>query len=200
MRTQSKAAGAGAQAGFSLIEGLIAAALLLVVAVSVLPLFVRALESNLAGGRRSQLSTFAGAELEEVNQAPVDQAAWSVTGQPGGVLTLDSRFWDAGAPSVPDTLGDERWVDAEGDAVGLIQWQSDVTIRKYALADLQILIGSGPGGGVVSGGLNPMLFDDPLSDDEGAHFIERRVTVKERRAALPAATGKRITVSQLRAF
>ena len=42
-------------AGFSLVEGLIAAALLLVIAVSILPLFTRALKSNLSGGRASQL-------------------------------------------------------------------------------------------------------------------------------------------------
>ena len=45
-----------------------------------------------------------------------------------------------------------------------------------------------------------MLLDTPLTDDENAHLLEFRVTMKENREALPAATGKRITVSHHRAF
>ncbi|MCP4250943.1 MAG: hypothetical protein GY778_28230 [bacterium] len=185
--------------GFSLVEGLIAAALLLVIAVSILPIFVRALDNNLSGGRRSQLSTFASGDLEALNQVPIDQDAWSVAGEPGGVLSLGSRFWANGSVSNPVTLGDERWVDLETDAPGeLILWQSDAAIRKYSLADIQILVGAG--GGLVSGGANPMLFDNPLTDDEGGHFTELRLTIKENRDALPAASGRRITIGHFRAF
>ena len=188
------------QAGFSLIEGIIAAGLLLVVAVAVLPIFVRALDSNLSGGRRSQLSTFASGELEELNQQSVDQAAWSVAGAPGGVLERGSRFWDSGPNLEPDLLGDEAWVDvlpADPDRLVLYQ-RSSSTVRKYNLADIQIVVGAG--GGLASSGVDPMLFDSPLADDDGAHLTEIRVSIRENREALPAASGKRITVRQFRVY
>ncbi len=200
MRTTRRIPSNG-QAGFSLVEGLIAAALLLVVAVSVLPIFIRALDSNLAGGRRSQLSTFASGELEELNQESVDQAAWSVAGAPGGVLELGSRFWDIGADvdNAPEKLGDEKWVDLEGDAAGLILFQrSSASVRKYNLADIQVVVGAG--GGLASSGANPMLFDNPLADDDGAHLTEIRISIRENRETLNAASGKRITVRQFRVY
>lgn len=207
MRSRRKppAAPGSPEAGFSLVEGLMAAALLLIVAVSILPLFYRALESNLFGGRRSQLATFASGDLEALNQQPVDQSAWSVSAAPGGVLDLGTSFWEDLTQTNPETLGDERWdapwtvgnTPTAGPGV-LTLWRSDAEVRKYALADVQILVGAG--GGVVTGGAHPMLFDNPLTDDDGAHFTELRVTIKEMRDALPAASGKRITVGQLRAF
>lgn len=191
------------QAGFSLIEGLIAAALLLVIAVSILPIFVRAIDSNLSGGRASQLSTFVSADIEGVNQEPVDQDAWDVAASlTPGVLDLGDDFWDIGPPLPGLKLGDEKWVDLETDATGpgSLMWSRNVSIRKYSLSDVQILIGTDPAAGLVTGGVSPMLFDNPLTDDSEAHIAEVRVTLKERRDALPAASGKRMTVGHFRSF
>lgn len=190
------------QAGFSLVEGLIATALLLVIAVSVLPIFMRALDSNLSGGRSSQLSTFVHADIEAVNQEPVDQDAWEVGGTGTGVLALGEDFWDIGPPLPNLYLGDEQWVDTELDATGpsSLMWSREIEIRKYSLADIQVLIGTDPTTGLVTSGVSPLLFDDPLTDDTEAHLAEFRVTIKEKRDALPAASGKRITVGHFRAF
>ena len=188
------------QAGFSLVEGLIAAALLLVIAVSVLPIFMRALESNLSGGRSSQLSTFVSTDLEGVNQEPVDQDAWDVGGTGTGVLDLGDDFFDLGPSSPSLYVGDEKWVDTEADATGpgSLLWRRNISVRKYSLADVQILVGAG--GGLVTAGESPMLFDAPLTDDAEAHLAEIRVTIKERRDGVPAASGKRVTTGHFRAF
>ena len=193
---------ARSQCGFSLVEGIIAAALVLVVAVAVLPIFVRALDSNLSGSRRSQLSNFVSGGLEELNQGPIDRDEWSVEGVPGGVLAagpgLGSSFWDAGADYEPDRLGDEKWVATEASAAGLVLFERNADLRKYSLSDIQIVIGAG--GGVTTGGGDPLLFDNPLTTDDAAHLTEMRVSIKENREALPVASGKRITVSHFRAF
>lgn len=203
-RSKSSPAGGrlAGQNGFSLVEGLIAAALLLVIAVSVLPLFMRALESNLTGGRSSQLSTFVSGDIEGVSQEPVDQDAWDVKGTGDGILDLGEDFWDTG-PTAPNLhLGDEKWVDTQADATGpsSLLWSRQIEVRKYSLADIQILIGSDPTAGLVTGGVNPMLFDNPLTDDTEAHLAEIRVTIKEQRDSLPAASGKRLTIGHFRSF
>ncbi len=201
------------EAGFSLIEGLVAAALLLVIAVSVLPLFTRALESNISGGRSSQLATFVNADLETVGQASVDRDDWKIGAAPGGVRVLESYLWDIGPlfdTTSPSRLGDERWIAAVEDPDGLLEpasgthdgplmWARGTTIRKYSLSDIRILIGAG--GGLATGGASPYLFDSPVTaDDENAHITEIRVTVKEQRVALPAPNGQRITVGHMRSF
>ena len=207
MRTNHQPPAAGrprsGEAGFSLVEGLIAAALLLVVAVSVLPLFTRALESNISGGRSSQLSTFVTADIESVNQMLVDRDEWDVAAS-GGTLDLGTTFWDLGplfdTAGVPDTLGDEAWVDAVTDAQGPVLWSRNISVRKYSLADLQILAGTDVAEDALTAVGNPMLFDMPLTDDEDAHIVEVRVSIKENRDALPVGSGKRITVGHFRAF
>ena len=61
-RPQARAV--GAEAGFSLLEVLIAAVLMLVIAVGVLPLFTRAMTASLSGNDSSQASNFGRSRLE----------------------------------------------------------------------------------------------------------------------------------------
>lgn len=193
--------------GFSLVEGLIAAALLLVVAVAILPLFMRALESNISGGRSSQISTFVSADIEAVNQLIVDRDEWDLTG--ANFLTIDvgnntgTDYWDIGMATngaQPSRLGDENWVDEESDATGLILWSRDVVLRKYTLGDIQILAGTDPTADSLVTVGHPMLFDAPLTSDLNAHLTEVRVTVQENRDEIPATSGQRITVGHFRTF
>lgn len=204
MRTyRAKLPSSRGQAGFSLIEGLMAAGLLLVIAVSILPLFTRALESNVSGSRSSQMSTFVSADLEEVNQLTVDRDEWEVAAS-GGVRTLIPMFWDTGplfsTPGIPEQLGDEQWIDDADDALGLVIWSRNVSIRKYSLSDLQILAGTDVGDDVIVAAGHPMLLDTPLPDDESAHLTEVRVSIRENRNSIPVGSGRRITVGHFRAF
>lgn len=194
-----------ADAGFSLVEVLIATALLLVIAISVLPLFMRALESNTSGGRSSQLSTFVNADLETVNQATVDHQNWDLSSGTGGVVDLGQRYWDTGVAydgaSMPAHLGDETWVDAETDAVGPILWQRQMTLRKYTFADIHATLGSDPDNPALFTLGHPALFDTPLTaEGDNAHLTELRISIKENREGIPVDTGQRITVSHFRAY
>ena len=195
------------ESGFSLLEGLFAAALLLVVAVSILPLFMRALESNTRGGRSSQVSTFVTAELEEINQASVDRADWQLVGASTNVLTFPTQYWDTGqlytSDGSPAELGDEGWVDDASTAAGPILWSRDMTVRKYSFADVHVTIEVG--GALLSTLGDPRLFDSPLSTDSDGdvfndHFTEFRVSLREDREGIPLDSGQRMTVGQFRAY
>ncbi len=194
------------EAGFSLIEGLMAAGLLLVVAVSVLPLFMRALDSNTRGGRASQVSTLITAALEEINQATVDRADFQLTGADSGVREMGTRYWDMGefyTEGSPAEIGDERWVANETDADGPVLWSRELDVRKYSFADVhQSILVEGTALAALG---DPRWFDSPLqTDDEGdlynAHITEFRVHIVENREGIPLNSGQRMTVGHFRTF
>lgn len=199
--------GRPAEAGFSLLEGLFAAALLLVVAVSVLPLFMRALESNTRGGRASQVSTFATAELEEINQATIDRADWRLLGNLENVRELDTLKWITGSlykdGSNRDKIGDGRWVPETAATEGLSLWIRDMAIRKYTFADIHTAVEVD---GVTLSTLgDARIFDSPLSTDDtgdlfNAHITEFRITLREDREALPLSAGQRMILGHFRTF
>ena len=194
------------EAGFSLVEGLVAAGLLLVVAVSVLPLFIRALESNTRGGRASQVSTFVSAQIEEINQASIDRPEWQLSGAGAGVRETGTVFWHLG-PEVVNApravIGDERWVATEAEATGLVIWQRKMDVRKYSFADVHTSIMVGTTELATLG--DPRWFDSPLTnDDDGevydAHLTEFRVHLREDREGIPLDSGQRMTVGHFRVF
>ncbi len=199
----SSTSGRSAEAGFSIVEGLVAAALLLIIAVSILPMFTRALQNNLAGGRASQLSTFATADIESANQGTINRDEWDLLGTTDGVVSLDRQYWDTGPQfndGAPDHVGDEQWRADRDDSQGLVLFWRDTSIRKFSLADLQVLASvDGSTGGVSVVG-HPMLLDTPLTSDTNAHLVEVRVTIKENRQQTPARSGLRITVGHMRAY
>lgn len=57
-----------AAAGFSLVELLIAAGIMLIILVGILPLFMRAISANAYGGDASTLASFMNSGLEQFNQ------------------------------------------------------------------------------------------------------------------------------------
>ena len=77
-------------AGFSLVEALIATALLLLIAVGVLPLFSRSIESNLEGNDALRESNAAGDGTEDLRGTRFN--AEEVTMTTAG--TEDTRLWD----------------------------------------------------------------------------------------------------------
>ena len=187
------------QAGFSLVEMLLATALLLVIVVSVMPLFTRSLESNATGSRASIMTTFVQQDIEEVNQATVDHDDWDLTTD---VLDLGKQYWSNGATATDDQMGDEAWRD-DTLGGGLILWERSTKLRKFTYADVL------PGNIDVTGsGLTPLghpeLYDSPLADDDGlagksVHLVELRVTIQPH-SGLPLDRGQQMTVGHFRAF
>ncbi len=191
--------------GFSLVEVLLASALLLVVVVSIVPLFTRSLSSNAAGGRASAMSTFAMENLEEANQGTVDHPYWEIGGtlssatMTGNVLDFGKEYWSVAAEG---QLGDEGWQE-DTTGGGLFLWERSIKMRKFTYAD--VLPGNldVTGSGLTALG-HPELYDSPLGDESGPaaktiHLLEIRVTIQPH-TGLPLSQGQQMTVGHYRTF
>ncbi len=203
------------QAGFSLLEVLVAVALMGVIGIGILPLFVRAVESTTAGGRSTDVSTFALADVERINQQILDHPDYRMVA--GGVVDFGLRFWDAGSLDgnvLNFKMGDEEWVEEDDvdSSSRLYLYTRQMKVRKYSYADihpglLQIQTPEGGGGGdpAIQSSGHSMLFDRPLQADadgnvSNAHITEVRVYVKPNREEVALGYGQRVTVSNYRAY
>jgi Tfp pilus assembly protein PilV len=111
--------------GFSIIEALIAAAILLLVAIGVLPLFVRAMTNNVSGSESTRVANYSKSQVEELFQLPFGSAMLEV----GGTALVPQYFEDPN--SAID--GDERWVTTT-TAGRLVTWDRVATVRQYAVS------------------------------------------------------------------
>ena len=91
-------------AGFSMIEALIAAAILLLIAIGLIPLFSQSILNNSAGSDHTVASTFAKDDLENLQDAAFGNTALLIDNTEELRLTTD--FWLPGTAKV----GDEQWV------------------------------------------------------------------------------------------
>jgi len=191
-------------AGYSILEMTFAAALMLVIAVSIVPMFLRALESNARGGFSSVMNNFVSADVEQVNQVSIDNPDWNLP--PVGVLDLGTEYWKS---SPTGELSGGSWEDSAAGP-GQTIWARDMKIRKYSFADISRGTISTDGTEVHTIG-NPLLFDSPLTDDNDgdgfkAHLVELRVSIQPCRNCDDegldefSALGQRMTVSHFRAF
>jgi len=115
-------------AGFSLVEGLIAAGILLVLAIGILPLFIRSMISNEGGSDYTQITNAAKTKAEEFYQLPFDAEPLQVTA--GTERVFEEYF----------SQRDEIWRDGtEGDAAtdgDLALFLRTTTIRQFNINDL----------------------------------------------------------------
>ena len=128
-------------AGFSLIEGLIAAALFLAIAMGVLPLFTRSMINNEGGSDFTQISNAAKARAEELFELPFDSPILAIN---AGTETIYEEYF---------SRRDEVWrPGTEADATGdgdLALMRRTTTIRQFNVNDLTTpLDNSAPPGSV----------------------------------------------------
>lgn len=167
----------GVSPGFSLIEVLIAGAILLVVALGTLPLFTRAMISNKSGAESTSVSNFARERLEEFNQLPFDSPD----------LTID-----AGTSKVFDeyySLQDKRWKDYTNTTIPTTDpagWTRTTTVRQYSVTALD------------DGKLDPAEALGPTALPINVHFKEIVVAVQSARLGGPLGPGKRIALRILK--
>jgi hypothetical protein len=189
----------GAAGGYSLIEVLFASFLLLVVAISIIPMFTRALQSNLAGGRSSAIATFVASDMEQANQKFIDHEDFDLVGT--DFVNVATQYWNLGTSDSDgdgrQLLGDEVWQD--DNSSGSILWERTTEVRKYGVSDILPVVDTT--GTILTGyGENPRIFDLPLSpSEEGAkHLVEFRVQIKPYTESF--GVGKRMTVSHFRTY
>ncbi|MEM7480605.1 MAG: hypothetical protein AAF481_05485 [Acidobacteriota bacterium] len=146
------------EAGIGLVEALIAMALLLVVAISILPLFTRSMSNNVAGSQSTQIANQARRQLESLYQLPFNNQALEIT---AGSERLTTDYFSSGDPKVE---GDEYWTATAPSGTARTVWTRDTTIRQYSL-----------GGTVTDSDADGVLdfipgledSDDPGDDDYG---------------------------------
>lgn len=179
-----------AEAGFSLIEGLIAAGLMLLIALGILPLFSSAIGNNAAGQSSTDVSNFGRSTLEEYMQRPWDSTEMTVpsgstelvsndvyaSSVDGGGKPVPPYFWQASAPTGARTSFDRT-----------------TTVRQYQIVNdptatpLTVL----------------PLVEDPLDGSMDASFVQLKeidVEVVSSRSGSVLGSGARTRVRVLRPF
>jgi len=111
-------------AGFSMIEVMVAAAILLVIALGLVPLYTRSIRSNVEGFDYTQVSNFAKSRAEEYLQFPFSSTPLQV---PGGATELQSQDFYSAA--------DHEWVDTltAGDVA---LFTRTTTVRQFSTGDV----------------------------------------------------------------
>ncbi len=184
----------------SLVEVVIAAAVLLVVAVGTLPLFVRSTFNNIHGLDSTQASQHAISEHENLMVLAVDDRRFELANPlpehtvrsagagPGDEMLLGDFFWDRGAraPSpVAVRLGDGDWITDPSAAQDLVFWRRRSLIRQYSYADISdgVIDAANPDQLATLG--DARLFDRPLAsgaESSRAHFKEQEIQLESQRA------------------
>ncbi len=114
------------EAGFSLVEVLIAMALLLLIVIGLLPLFTRSMTNNLQGSEATRVTNIVVDDFERLLSLPFDSLPMTLpdgqtTVTANDALLLESNVWhDAG--SIPP-----------GDAARFLR---TATVRQYNVDDL----------------------------------------------------------------
>ena len=222
MKHTSKSA---AEAGFSLLEGLIGSALLLAIVIGVLPLFTAAMVNNAAGREGTQAANIAADGLEKTWQLPWDSPDVSfpaavgnrkielLTGK-GGSKTMAIFPANAANPEdvQPGDLGtnpitEDYWKVATENFTpaqrATASWGRITTMRQYSLASIA---------DADNGGDGIMQLDEALDAGIGREFVHFKLAevnvVNLRRAADPdsgdegsfLAPPSQFTVRLLKAF
>lgn len=120
-------------AGFSMIEALIAAAILLIIALGLLPLFSRAITDNAVGNDATQATNGCRTQLEELVSLPFNSQRLTVPAAGNVLESTDS--WAAGEVSETGDA-DEGWWPGTPNDKGLLLWTRATRVRQYSVNDL----------------------------------------------------------------
>jgi type II secretory pathway pseudopilin PulG len=112
-------------AGFSLVETLIAALILMVVALGVLPLFSRAMASNLSGSESTSLANMAATRAEELYQLAFDHDLLTVP--VGATEVISDEVW---------TAEQKRWIGGDELGTDTALWTRQTRVRQFNVNDL----------------------------------------------------------------
>lgn len=185
--------GGRGQAGLTLIEVLVAAALLLIIAVGILPLFTRALVNNNAGNEYTKVSNHGKSRVEEAFQLPFNDPFLMTVpaGQDAGVVVEhyreDTKTWELGPTPSP--------LPADPSSpFGVVQvpWERTTTVRQYSTEaihdedDAEVDLKKAD---ALSGGTDPVF----------VHLKEVEVLVESTRSGGPLGAGKQVVLRTFKA-
>lgn len=167
------------QLGFSMIETLIAAALIGIIAIGIIPLFTRAMVDNMAGADYTRVTNYAKSKEEDFHRIPFSQPTIQV--QAGQDKLLTTEFMD------PATL---QWVQ---DPLlpknnPLAVWTRTTTYTQYNVFNTDV----------------SKLFDNPIVGGsvglDAIHVIQAQVQVKSVSTIGPLGGRRTTLVRYLKVF
>lgn len=164
------------QRGFTVIETLIALALIGVVAVGVIPLFTRAISDNLAGADYTRVTNYAKSKEEDFGRLPFTQPTIQV--QPGTTrLLLPTEYMD------PTTL---KWTTTR-PSNPLAIWTRNTAVTQYSIFDTD----------------DDNTFNQPLDGNapvDEVQILQGQVQVKSASAIGPMGARRTTIIRFLKAF
>lgn len=173
--------------GFSLIEVMIAAGVLLIIALGLLPLFTRAIVNNQAGNEYTQVSNHGKSRVETLFQLPFGDVELTVPD--GSTELVTEEYWLEPLQQETETLGSwETGPSPDPPPAGqMVLWTRTTTIRQYsvnALDDGELTIDE-----ALDGGTDPIF----------VHLKEIQVQAESPRIGGPLAGGKQVLLRMLKA-
>lgn len=159
--TAPPARSASSEAGFSIIEGLIAALLLLVVTLGILPLFSRAMNNNVKGNDATRQSNGAIDTFETAVALPFNSGAMTIAAGTSVVVTETLALKKVASPTGgADQAISTRWelpADLGSDDVPVMNRVR--TLRQYSFDDFA----------------DDQIFDNPLDFDAEPRLVHFKV-------------------------
>lgn len=176
------------EAGFSIIEALIAAAILLIIALGLLPVFSRSINDNVSGNDATQATNSSRTEVEELLQVPFGNTRLLVASGQTKAETKDyytrAKADSTGAYEIGDPT--EGWTtDATAAGRGPVLWNRTTTVQQYDITDL-----------------NDGKLDTPLDGSTQANFVHLKqiqVQIDNPKKDL-FGNGQGITLTVIKAF
>ena len=170
-------------AGFSMVEMLIAATLLLFIALGLIPLFARSIRDNQTGSDFTQATNGNKSRLEESLQLPFNNQTLDVpAGQPRGQVI---ESWAQGARNQTGDANEGWWPGAPTGR-GLLLWTRTTNVRQFNVSDLE----DGDLDTPQPGGTEPVF----------VHLKEVEVVLESEKESNVFGTGRRITFRVLKPF
>lgn len=163
--------------GMSLLEVLIASALILVIAVGLLPLLARSMINNAKGWRATESTAHSRSSLEEFLEKDLLHADLEVA----GTETTQISHLTTGSDTVGDT-NEGWWPDGvDISAKGRVEWTRTTTTRQYNVNDLATPIAG-------------------ASSSPYVHLKESHVVLETTSTDAPLTEGRKLEIRVLKAF
>lgn len=173
---------------FSLIETSIAMALLLMISLSVMPMFSRSMAAANTGREKTEVTTFLHISDELLTMPLGVGPMVPPTGAGSRELTF---FWCQGEPKVvADTA--EGWFD-DATGKGQVLWDRRTTTRQFSVRALDADLD----------GVSDLADDEAINGGdrpEQVHWTVTEVRLDGRREAGPLGTGVLMSARQIRAY
>ncbi|HEV7517976.1 MAG TPA: hypothetical protein VGR07_16880 [Thermoanaerobaculia bacterium] len=176
-------AGAGAERGFTIIEGLVASAILLIVAIGIIPLFANSILNNSRGSDSTLATNFSKTNIENLQQMPFSNPLLNV---PAGQVKLQADdWWKPGNLKINDPS--QGWQVGTPTTGTLNIWTRNTIVQQYGLDD--ILTNGAP--------------TTPLDGSTQANFVQLKTITVNVQSSKPGGilgVGERISLQSIKAF